>query len=419
MLFGRSLFAGALAAGYITVAGTAACTATAAAEAQVNYFGQGDAQAHATVAADALRSAVAQGIPAQGYAQVSAAPVAYFAASGVAQSVALASGAGWSQLNGYGEAQVAAIAEGSLYRRVRMPQQPVAVATATIDGALISQVTMYGRPALARARLIGTTWHVGYGTASATAALQGEGQKRIGARQVALAEAHAAGRMLYTAGMAGRAMATAVLQGDAAVTKNGIRHFELFGDARVNATAWLSYIEIYQPQIMRAFALAYGEAQQIRGFAGRAAAVAKATGYMDMKYTGEVGSPAGGTASAIGAGVRHVSLNGSAYATASASGEVRAEYWAAGTAALTAQVQATALHYLMADQPAAQASAHALAAAVRVCLGQGVPATAGCVARGYNQINDLVRAPASRTVAVAGNARTVAVAQQPRLMRAA
>jgi hypothetical protein len=278
---------------------------------------------------------------------------------------------------------------------------------------------MYGKVAHARARLVGTTWQVGRGTATATATLIGDGQKRIGEKQMALATAYANGQMLYTAGMAGNALATATLWGDATVTKNGVRHFELFGEAQADASARLSHVEIYQPQIMRAYAQAYGEAQQTRGFAGRGYAMAKATGYMDMKYTGQVGAPAGGSASATGYGVRHVTLEGIAYATARATGEASTRYWGAGTSTLTARAQASTLHYLLADQPAAQASARASGQAVRVLLAEGIPATAECTARGYNQINDLVRAPVSRTVTVAVSTRTVVVGAQPRLMRAA
>lgn len=65
LLFGRSLFGGALAAGFVTLAGVASCTAQAAGEAQVLYNAAGVADGSASVAAGALRTAVAIGDSAQ------------------------------------------------------------------------------------------------------------------------------------------------------------------------------------------------------------------------------------------------------------------------------------------------------------------------------------------------------------------
>lgn len=416
-LFGRSLLGGALVAGYVTVSGVATCSATATGEAQVHYKGAGLAEVSASAFGEALRDASAQGNAAQAIAQAAAQPVAFYRAAGVAQVSALAQGVAQASFFGEGVAQSDAYTAGRLQRRVRMPFQPPAKAVASAHGEVVSYVLAYGRQAHARARLVGTTYHVGQGIAQATAALFGDAQKQIGGRQFAHAQASAFGTQVYIAGAAGNGMAIAEANADAAVTKGGVRHFELFGTARATAQASLSHVLIYQPQVMRAVAHAYGCAVQIRGFAGKGIATAKATGYMDMTYTGQEGEPASVTATASGYGVRHVFAAGMANCTAQGFGSAMAEFRAAGSAVLAAEAQARTMHLMLANQPAAEALATTSGRAQRIVIAGGATAQAVAEASGYNQINDLSKAPSSRTVMVAYAGRVSAIEAEPRTIR--
>jgi hypothetical protein len=395
----------------------AICSATATGEAQVHYKGAGLAEVRASAFGEGIRDASGRAITAQATAQAIAQPVALYSAAGVAQVSALAQGVAQASFFGAGVAQADAYAAGSLQRRVRMPFQPPARAVASAQGEVVSYVLAYGRPAHARARLVGTTYHVGRGIAQATAALFGDAQKQIGERQFAHAQASGFGTQVYIAGAAGRGIASAEGSADAAVTKGGVRYFELFGTARATAQASLSHVVIYQPQVMRAFAHAYGSAVQIRGFAGKGVATAKATGYMDMTYTGQEGEPASVTAMASGYCVRHVFAAGVAKCTAQGFGSAMAEFRGAGSAALSAEAQAQTMHLMLANQPAAEALATATGRAQRIIIAGGVTAQAVAEASGYNQINDLSRAPSSRTAMVTYAGRVSAIGAEPRTIR--
>lgn len=417
LLFGRTLLGGALVAGYVAVSGVAVCSASATGDAQVHYKGAGIAKSQASVSAEGLRSAIGQGVAAAAAAQVAAAPVAEFYGAGEAQAGALVQGIAHASFYGAGVAQADAYVDGVLYRRLRMPFQRPAKAYAEGSGEVVSHVLAYGRPAYARARGIGTTYHVGRGVALATATLDGDGQKMIGENQVARAEAIATGTQVYIAGAGGKGEAGAEAFGDAAVTIGGQRHFELFGVALATAKASLSHVVIYQPQTMLATAQAYGDAVQARGFSGRAVATAKAFGYMDMTYTGQEGRPASVTATATGYGVRHAFGAGVAQGSVFGSGNASAALNGAGTAFPSVTARASTVHFLLARQPSAQASAAAIGQAQRVLIAEGVTAEAGAEATGYNQVNDLVWAPLSRTALIPYAVRLSAIEAEPRTIR--
>lgn len=417
MLFGRSLFGGALVAGLVTLAGAAVCTASASGDATVLYKGRGVAQATAHVAvADALRSVIGEGHVALCEAQLSAAPVASFFAAGDAQASALAEGIALAQFFGVGVAQGDAYVQARVYRRVRMRYQPPAHATATGQGEIVSHVLAYAKPAVARANLVGTTYHVGRGVAAASAKLQGDAQKAIGARQYALAEASATATIVHTVGCAGDGEATAVAEGHPAITTGGIRYFDLAGVARAKAYAPPAQILVFQPQTMRAEAFAAGQAVQTRGFRGHGVATAKATGYMDMTYTGQVGAPAMVTATASAHAVRHVTLGAYGDAVATGSAWTRADYLGAGQAQLKAQLDASEMHYYLRPQ-AASADAQALALMQRIAVAGDTYAEAVAQVTGYNQINDLAPAPERRTLRVLHEARTMAIPFENRTVR--
>lgn len=415
-LFGRSLFGGALATGLVTLAGVALCSASATGEAQVHYKGAGLAHCEADASGVGLRTANALGDAAVCSAFITGAATAYFGASGLAVADARVVGNVEASFFGAGAAYGDAYTEGALYRRVRMPYQPPAKAYALASGEVVSYVLAYGRPALARAKLVGTTYFVAHGVASASAFASGDAQRLLGARQFARGDATALGRCLFTAGMAGVGVATATAWADAAVIKAGVRHFELVGAAKARASVDLSHWVVYQPQIMRASASAYASAIQTRGFSGTGTATARASGYMDMRYTGQVGAPAYVYATATAAGVRRTVAAGLGNAQAQCVAQPAAAFRGGGSAAAVATIEAGALHLLLAGQPPAVAGAEAFGTGQRIFSVWGQPAVAAAQARGFNQINDLLRAPRNRTLAVGPMPRLMIVRDENRFV---
>lgn len=268
LLFGRSLFGGALAAGFVTLAGVASCTAQAAGEAQVLYNAAGVADGSASVAAGALRTAVAIGDSAQAVASAHAAPLAEFLLSGSAQASAQASGSSLA-------------------------------------------------------------WYMASG-------------------------------------------------------------------------------------VMRACANAsVAAAIRIRGFSGVASAGAQASGYMDMRYTGQVGAPAQVHAYAYGYGVRRVEGEGECTALAQGLASPQMAANLAGEAQAGATLGVSTVEFQLFVVPA-QAGAHASGWAERIRIAAGAPATADASATGANQINDLSRAPRARTLSVAAPLRHMLVSREDR-----
>lgn len=413
-LFGRSLFGGALAAGFVTLAGAASCTAQATGEAQVFYSAAGVAGCSASVAADALRTAVATGDSAQAVASAHAAPLAEFLLSGSAQASAQTSGSSLASYMASGTAQGEAYISGQLRRRVRMPFQPPAKAYAQGSGAPVSHVLAYGRSAVARASLVGTTYMVGAGVARAYAELSGDGQRLLGEKQVAAAGAWASAQAVFIIGAAGVADARTAATADAALIRNGIRHLDLGGLAQAQANVALSQWVVYQPQVMRAYANAsVAAAVHTRGFSGVASAGAQASGYMDMRYTGQVGAPAQVHAYAYGYGVRRVEGEGECTAQAQGLASPQMAANLAGEARITAALALGSVEFHLSAAPA-QADAHAAGWVERIRIAAGAPATADASATGANQINDLSRAPRTRTLSVAASSRYMLVPREDR-----
>ena len=414
LLFGRSLFGGALAAGFVTLAGVASCTAHATGEAQVLYNAAGVADCSASVTVEALRTAVAIGDSAQSVASAYAAPFAEFLLSGSAQALAQASGSGLASYRASGAAQGEAYTSGQLRRRVRMPFQPPAKAYAWGDGAPVSHVLAFGRPAVARASLVGTTYVVGAGVARAYAELSGDGQRLLGEKQVAASEAYASAQAVFVVGAAGVAHAHATATADAALTRDGVRYLDFAGLAQAQANAALSQWVVYQPQVMRAYADAsVAAAVHIRGFSGVASAEAQASGYMDMRYTGQVGAPAQVHAYAYGYGVRRVEGEGECAAQAQGLGTPQMAANLAGEAQAGATLGVSTVEFQLFAAPA-QAGAHAAGVMERIRIATGIPATADASATGFNQINDLTRAPRARTLNVAAPLRRMLVPREDR-----
>jgi len=366
--------------------------------------------------ADAVRLAVGDGLPALCSSQAFAAPSVAFLALGAGHASASAEGAAQAQFFGRGAAQGDAYVQGQAHRRIRMRFQPPARGEATAEGELVSYILLYGEPALSRAWLVGTTYQVGRGVAAARAQLTGDAQKSIGARQYARAEATASGGVVHTVGCVGRASASAHAVGYPAVTVAGVRYQDIAGRADATAHAPPVQMLVFQPQTMRARANASAWAVQMRGFRGLGTATARASGYMDMTYTGQVGAPAQVVASALAYAVRHAVAGGRSTVAATCAAAPQLKCNGAGRAFVVAQVSASEVHLRLRTMPAA-AAAQALAAVARIVIAGGAPAHGIAQAAGYNQINDLAPAPERRTLRVLHTPRATPTPFEDRTIR--
>lgn len=457
MRFGQTLFGGAV-AGLVVASGIAACTAKASAQCEIIRHGAGAAEAAAQASGYGFRAASAKGAPAVCSAWASGSATAYFnPLPSIAACIAAATGRAQVDYFGYGFANGYSFAAGRAIRTSKLfPRQARAYAFAGGDG----QTWQIGHaaPARATAWALGTTYFVGRGVAQAAAYAAATPAMQIGGKGRAIAASQAQGICVLTAGMSGAAQCIATALGDAAITRNGVRHFEGRGKAEATATAVVTSVAITQAQTARAYATMEGHPKLQVG--GRGRAKATATGYADplVLSTAATAKKAGTSASATGqASCLYSARPLSAQATATASGDgtviqTRAE---AKPAKATATMAGGALRTVLAygkgavtaavkGEPTrtqhARAQANATASALLTHLVLGVrgtparaeafvqgqaqrtatahpaPAIATATAAGFNQINDLAWAPLSHTVTVAAEISLVVVPNEPCLI---
>lgn len=409
MMLGRTLLGGALVAGYIALAGAATCSAAVAGSPQAAFKDAGKVTAAAHLHAAAIRQAFTSG-ELHASSSVQAAPQATFNVTGLAQTIATAYATSHADFFAAGHVNALAQAKAQAANRKRMGQQPPAKAYAYGEGDVQSYFLAYGKTALARALLVGTTYHVGHGQATAYAYLQGDGQKTIGVTQVAIAQAYGSARAANLAKAYAKLGAKATGWGDAAVTKNNVRRFQLFARGEGDAYALVTGYSVFQPLMLTGEASAVGDARQQRGVKGKAVAKAQVTGSAELRHTGAQASAGNVTAWAEARVLRTAQVYGTAVAKATGSAKAKGRYNRAGAALVSAQASLKTLYLRMAKQPVAAVKAVVAGTAVRRKIGVG-HAQADAVATGYNQINDLAWAPSSRTVVVteAERLRTVAV----------
>lgn len=415
MLFGRTLFGGA-GTGIVIGAGAALCAAVAQGDAQVSYSARTSAVASAQAYGVALRSAVAAG-SLRADALAVGHPLGRFAAGGLGGALAYAGALPTSYLyvsgHAVGDASVRALAR----RQIRMRLQPPARAYAYAEADGVFYAYAYGKRAVARAFAFGTTYQVAHGSAYAGAAATGAPEWIIGAKQNAIASADGSAHAHVEAGAIGFGVARAYGIADAAVRRDGVLFYECFGDAKVSALGRVDTVSVYQAQIAMAFAYASALPIHTRGFKGRGTAYAAARGDGVIIQTGVSGSPAIVVATATAQGVRWVSGTALSHADA--------ELVGAATAYLNCQGRAVA-DAALADRGTAYgvtgrgvASANAAANGVRGVAATPALAIATATATGFNQINDLNRAPGARTVVVAPSNRVMRASVSVRLMRVA
>lgn len=412
MMLGRTLLGGALVAGYIALAGVASCSAAVSGSPQAAFKDAGKVTAAARLQAAVFRQAFSAGaLRATG--TVRAAPKVTFSLKGLSQSIATAYAKPHADFLAAGHVNALAQAKAQAANRKRMGQQPPAKAFAYGEGDVQTYFLAYGKTALARALLVGTTYHVGHGQATAYAYLQGDGQKTIGVTQVAVAQAYGSARAANLAKAYAKLGAKATGWGDAAVTKNNVRRFQLFARGEGDAYALVTGYSVFQPLMLTGEATATGSAHQQRGVKGKAVAKALATGSAELRHTGAQASPGNVTALAEARVLRTAQVYGIATASAQVQGTAKGHYNRVGKALANAQASLKTLYLRLAKQPVAAAKAVVAGTAVRRKIGVG-HAQADAVATGYNQINDLAWAPSSRTVVVTEAERLRSVAVEAR-----
>lgn len=341
-------------------------------------------------------------------------------------------------------------------RRFRVRFQPPAVAHGSAFGEGWTFVAADGR-AVGYARAVGTTFHVGQGTANATASL-GSSPERITTPSAACTfYSTATGRGAVFATADATPSGHAAGGADAAIRVEGTLHFEVFGSAQATGSATSTHVAVYQPLWARA--AAWGAATATYTYAARGVVFnqALATADCEVRQTGAGTVAIGVQATACG-GAWYVLVGAGAAATESLStGDAlrrttRVESHAWGSAAIEADSVRThhglggaeTLVLAGADSVrihhgigSAETSALVGAGSVRTRRPGGwarcaVSSTAFCArttrgggaalpdarAVGFNQINDLTFAPNTRTVFVLAVDRGFVLNPQTRHMAA-
>lgn len=308
MRYGLTQFGRAVAAGLVTAAGVALCSAVASAHVEKYQFASGFAQANAVAAGDSRRKANAIPQPLVCSATVSGVGSTEFhTPSGLALAVASAAGRANAEFFAAGDAAVQAQIFSAGVRRARMyPLRANGVATGEGQGFIYELA--YAQPARAKASGFGTTYLLGYGHALALADADGTPAWASGGSGQGTAEAAATGKMCYIAGGGSEGVALASLWGDAAVTRAGVRHFEGVGTATARADGVVNTVGIYQSQTARAYAHLFETPVHIVGGSGRA--VSLASGEADALVSDTAATLETGNVSAVATGRARVDLHG-------------------------------------------------------------------------------------------------------------
>lgn len=457
MRIGHTLFGGAV-AGLVIASGVAVCAASASAHNQVTRHFESHAYAVSAASGYGLRQANNYPVTAASTAQAYGAPIADYRPLPVEITAsATAFGGSTVQYFTYTFANANASMEGAPIRRVKLfPRQAQAVAYAQGDSQ--SWQLGYAKTAYATAKGFGTTYFVGDGPAHAKATVYGYPALEIGAAGEGFAESETEARAVFTIGLAGFGRASAIAIGDTAVTRDGLREFEANGVGECSAIAVAGTVGIHQSQTGRAFAhiVAYPKVQT----GGKGHAKAWATGEADAVGMATGAATVEGETSATATGDAHyqanATSNAAATATTSADGLItetgvigkvgHGKAAATGRCLRTVQSTSSATAYaatnnsgglrtVSADQVQAKASAATQSGPVGISINDNYAfayaaakakatrsqfaeshAAAEAQAKGYNQVNDLQKAPERRTHKVAPAVRLTIIGEAQRLI---
>lgn len=460
MFFGLNTFGGAV-AGLVLASGTAGCGATATGQNEVTRLFTGQAVAQASGSAYCRRQANNKPKTLTATATASGAAVAFYnplPVSILAQAMANVAQA-QAEFSAYGAASCYANVIGKAVRRIKV--YPLRAAAYAQGEAEAQQWQMAEpAPAYARATGFGTTYHVGYALGYANAGLAGQARKQTGGAGLASADctAETVLNALQEKGAAGEAWAYATVLGDPGVTHNGVRYFEGWSEALATASGQLTHVGITQGQTARCYAYAEGHPRFVLG--GKARGTAKATGYGNGLGMSTAVTAKSANTAAQASGYALILLKGKGTGQGKATGYGAAQVKPTKASPATAQAKATlvqsqdskrlkvtyglgqakatmqALHVQQGVKPQpgaaraiaqpgvvllnvypcpALADAQASLSGVREQYGAG-EALALATGQGANTVNDLVRAPAERTVIEPYLDRRVLVAAEPRTL---
>lgn len=435
----------------VLAAGVALCSANAIGKQEVVRFVGGNASAVATVTSAPKRTATGVPAVAQAKATASGSASGKYSKSGLAQAIAAAASTGIrTDANGFGSATARASMGGSPFRQIRSyPFRAQAFASGSAEG--FTWQLGQAMPARAFATAIGTTYNVAHGVAIGAANIFGTPTKYTGVQGSGVSTAYGQATVLYTLGAVGNGRAYANLLGDAAVRRAGVRYFEGKGIATAKATAVINNVVLYQAQ--SGFAYAHIEGRAVYTIGGKGQALATAVGIADglLSNTSVTGTPATCTATMTGSAqvdfggfgnanakalgsfgvapvvintkvygavalatayiqehsVRTTKANGLATAKATSTGQSTKNQFTSSRACAyaTAQIDWVQLD-VQGDLAIAAAITEAYPSKVKYAYGD---ALAVATAQGFNQINDLLKASADRTLVVEFTSRLLEV----------
>lgn len=407
MLFGVTTFGG-LVSRVVTVAGLAVGTATATAEPTVLYNGAGQGVAAAVASGDVLRSVTVSG-QATGDSLAGGHSVVEFRGLGAAVGEALASGHPQVSYHSYGIGYGEAVVQAKAFKRTRAGKQPPAIGEAVGYGDTVTYIYGYGKPAVGSAKGLGTTWHVARGLAVGDSFGREAAVRIIGVRHRAVGEALATGYLAYQAGFAGRGISEAFASGDAAVRKNGVLYLSANGYAIGECLAALSHVVVYQPQrgVSDSFALA--SPTYTLGAKGKAVGESIARGYGVVGQTSAAAVTGTAAAEARAAGIRTTKGAGVATGTAMAQATPSTHFRGAGVAEASAYSEGVSSRTALVEPVVVMGEAQAIGQGVRTLPLSPVRVIGEALATGFNQVNDLVRAPSERTVLIPSSIRLASI----------
>ena len=341
--FGQNTFAAI--SGVVTAAGLAVCLATAQGQIEVIKRTAGaTASVVAQIQGTQYRIRKIPVLVAQAGATAQGNAKADWRAAGTVNASATAYGRSRAEFYAAGTAEVLGYMGGSPYRLAKV-RAFTAKGEATLEGNAYTYQMLKSVPAVGTATLYGTTYHLAYGTAVVGANAQGRMSWTAGAKAHAEATAEGTGHAGYTIALYGQeAVAAAYVNGNEAVTRNGVRYLEAFGEAIGTVVAENTHIAIYPSATAFVTANLSGRALYILGGQGHAQSQCSLSGTMIAAATavtlvqGDTQAQATGRirafhrfkgeaySQAVGNGtplVTHTGVSGTGVSSASGSGTVQ------------------------------------------------------------------------------------------------
>lgn len=410
MIFGRSLFGGTT-TGRILVAGFAAALATASADPKITRVAKTSSKAVASAQAEALRTVYSE-VDAQSSALASP---AYCRAdfNGLVQAAAACVAVAKPSVEFFlaGEAVATDTFVGNASKRTR-----IRLATARAYGQAEGEGQVYeiaeASPAKGTATGQGTTDHVGVARGKASAVAQGVPYVAMGIRLAVDGAAEASGWCHREAGAAADAVAEATSLVDATVTKEGVNYVEVVGYGYAYSEASVSSVQVYQNQMARCYAIADAAFNvHHKGAKGKARAISYMRGIAVGTQTGATGIGDSGSR-ASGYAYHSRGGKGALLAEATAQGKAKAFVFGSGTGQAESVLQSSQVSLRTRGKPALTTAT--VSALVEKILVSEVLVRAEALASGYMQVNDVLKAPAGRTVVVEEERRSTLVENQSR-----